>query len=206
MIKRTAAYALLLLFVITGLASPVSKSGLKGKERRFLISELKNTRSQFLESIKGLSAEQLAFKPAPDKWSVDECIRHIALAESGLWTWASSVLKQPLNAEMRSQIKVTDQQLIAMVADRTQKAQAPETLNPATAKWTNITEATNDFKVRRDSITKYVRSTADDMRNHVTTAQLGAVDAYQLLLLISAHTTRHTKQIEEIKMAPGFPK
>jgi hypothetical protein len=45
------------------------------------------------------------------------------------------------------------------------------------------------------------------MRNHVTESpMLGAMDAYQLMLLISAHTARHTAQIEEVKAHPNFPK
>jgi hypothetical protein len=31
-------------------------------------------------------------------------------------------------------------------------------------------------------------------------------DAYQWLLFLSAHTERHTKQIEEVKATAGFPK
>jgi len=32
------------------------------------------------------------------------------------------------------------------------------------------------------------------------------MDAYQWLLLISAHSARHTAQIEEVKADPNFPK
>jgi hypothetical protein len=35
---------------------------------------------------------------------------------------------------------------------------------------------------------------------------LGPLDAYQWILLISAHSERHTKQIEEVKADPNFPK
>jgi hypothetical protein len=45
-----------------------------------------------------------------------------------------------------------------------------------------------------------------DLRDHVTESFLGPMDAYQWLLYASAHTERHTKQIEEVKAGPNFPK
>ena len=44
------------------------------------------------------------------------------------------------------------------------------------------------------------------MRNYVLQMPIGSIDAYQMLLYISAHTKRHTLQIEEIKANPAFPK
>jgi hypothetical protein len=38
-----------------------------------------------------------------------------------------------------------------------------------------------------------------------TAPVLGPLDAYQWILLISAHSERHTKQIEEVKADPNFP-
>ena len=32
------------------------------------------------------------------------------------------------------------------------------------------------------------------------------MDAYQLILLISAHTERHTAQLNEVKRNPSYPK
>ena len=53
----------------------------------------------------------------------------------------------------------------------------------------------------------YVRTTNDDLRDHFGPhPMLGTMDAYQWILLISAHSERHTKQIEEVKADPNFPK
>jgi hypothetical protein len=32
------------------------------------------------------------------------------------------------------------------------------------------------------------------------------LDAYEFVLLIAAHSERHTKQINEVKLDPNFPK
>ena len=53
----------------------------------------------------------------------------------------------------------------------------------------------------------YVRTTNDDLRDHFGPhPTLGTLDGYQWILLISAHSERHTKQIEEVKADPNFPK
>jgi len=53
----------------------------------------------------------------------------------------------------------------------------------------------------------YVSTTNDDLRDHMGPHPvLGPLDAYQWILLISAHSERHTKQIEEVKADPNFPK
>jgi hypothetical protein len=49
-------------------------------------------------------------------------------------------------------------------------------------------------------------NTQEDMRNHVINFPLGMMDAYQLVLLMSAHTNRHTQQIKEVMADPNFPK
>jgi hypothetical protein len=51
-----------------------------------------------------------------------------------------------------------------------------------------------------------VNSTQDDLRNHVLELPPGTRDAYQVVLMIGAHSNRHTQQIEEVKSNPDFPK
>ena len=45
------------------------------------LAYLESTKAGVLASVKGLSPAQLNFKPAPDRWSVAECLEHIASAE-----------------------------------------------------------------------------------------------------------------------------
>ena len=53
----------------------------------------------------------------------------------------------------------------------------------------------------------YKRQTQDPLREHFFKHPvLGDLDAYQWILLISAHTERHVNQILEVKASPGFPK
>ncbi|MFN2437786.1 MAG: DinB family protein [Chitinophagaceae bacterium] len=206
MLKRTKGYILLILLVITGLANQLPSDTLTSKERKFLINDLKNTKESLAKSIKGLSEAQLKFKPAADKWSVQECVQHLAISDQNLWMWAEGTLKQPANPEERKEIKMSDQEMLNFIADRSKKVQTSEEFKPEQSKWKTTEEAMNAFKEDRNKLIKYVKTTTDDVRNHVTKAPFGSIDVYQIMLMISSHTARHTKQIEEVKADPGFPK
>ncbi|HVG15970.1 MAG TPA: DinB family protein [Chitinophagaceae bacterium] len=206
MLKRTKGIFLLILLVVTGFAGRVSSDTISSQERRFLVDHLKDSKTYLLKAIKGLSEEQMNFKASPEKWSIKECIQHIALSEGGIWQMAEGALKQSANPEKRSEIKISDADLIKMVSGRTQKAQAPETLKPGQASWATASEALSAFKEKRATLIKYAKTTTDDMRNHVGQGGLGTLDAYQMVLLLSAHTRRHTDQILEVKSSPSFPK
>jgi len=101
-------------------------------------------------------------------------------------------------------LKKTDDGVLAMVPDRTHKAQAPEPLVP-----------TNRFGSPEGSIKHFVESrattedflkTATGLRDHVTDSPMGKLDGYEFVLLIAAHSERHTKQINEVKADLNFPK
>lgn len=202
--KRNTGYILLALLVITGFGSQVHNVTISQKERTFLHNDLKSTKKLFLESVKGLSDAQLAFRPSAEAWSVSDCIKHLAISEEEIWLMADEALKQPANPEKRTLIKRSDEELLRMAKDRSRKGKAPEILQPESAKWENTKEALNAFKERRSNLMKYVKTTTHDMRNHVVEKM--AMDSYQVLLLISAHTNRHTQQIGEVRSHPNFPK
>ncbi len=206
MLKRTKGYVLLTLLVLTGLANQVASETLTSKERKFLIGNLKDSKDNLSKSIKGLSETQLNFKSASDKWSVKECVQHLAITEGSLWKMAEEALKQPANAEDRKEIKMTDQDMLNFMTDRSKKFQAAEIVKPVHSKWKTTSEAMNAFKEDRMRLIKYVKTTTDDVRNHVAKAPFGSLDVYQIFLMISSHTARHTKQIEEIKSDLTLPK
>jgi hypothetical protein len=204
MFKRTRGIALLILLVLTGLAGQVSNETLNSKERRYLIGHLKDTRSNLLQSIDGLSEAQWNYKPAKDKWSIRECLLHMVLAEKSFTALATETLKQPPASKAPSKIK--DEELLAAMANRSTTFKAPEQFNPAIAPWKTADAAVAYFKANRAQAIKFVRTTTDNVRAYSTKAPFGEADLYQVYLGMSAHTDRHTQQIHEIKDSPGFPK
>lgn len=206
MLKRTQGRLLLTLLVITGLAGTLNNTSLSGKERKSAINLMKDTRSDVFKSVKGLSDAQLNFKPTPDRWSVKECVYHIALSEKNLWDLLEKTMKAPANPERRAEIKITDEEIIAGVESRDKKVKTIETLEPKNAPYKSVGEALESFKNYRTDHIKYMKSTTEDLRNHVVQMSFGWLDCYQLCLMIAAHSTRHSKQIDEVKADPNFPK
>jgi len=197
--------SLITLLVITGLAGTVNDNTLSKKERKSGISILKETRDDAMNATKGLSESQLNYKITPERWSVKECMYHIAGAEKLLWTMFETAMKAPANPEKRSEIKVTDEQVVKMVEDRTVKAQAPEPIQPKNTGFTSLETALEDFKKNRGEHIKYLKNSTEDLRNHAIQMPFGYIDGYQFILFMAAHSNRHTQQMNEVKADPGFP-
>jgi len=205
MLKRTMGRGLLTLLVVTGLAGTTNDSSISKKERKSGISLLKDTRDAAINTTKGLSEAQLNFREKPERWSVKECMYHIAGAEKLLWTMFEGTMKAQANPEKRSEIKVTDEQVVKMVEDRSVKAQAPEPIQPKNTGFASLEEGINDFKKNRNEHIKYLRNSTEDLRNHVVQMPFGYIDCYQFLLFMAAHSNRHTQQMNQVKADPGFP-
>lgn len=67
------------------------------KERKDAVDLLQKTEQGVFDAIKGLSDAQLKYKPAPDRWSIEECVKHIAVTEQGLWQMASGAIQAAAN-------------------------------------------------------------------------------------------------------------
>ena len=206
MLKRTKGRLLLTLLVITGLAGTLRESSISQKERKSVISLMKDSKNDVLQAVKGLSETQLNYKVGSGHWSVKECTYHIAISEKNLWDMLENTMKVPANAEKRSEIKVTDDQFIKMIEDRSTKVKTMASFEPQNTPYKSSEEALSDFKSRRADHIKYLKSTTEDLRNHVLQMPFGWIDCYQLGLMIAAHSNRHVQQINEVKADAGFPK
>lgn len=195
-------YLLLALLVITGLAGTVTSTSITSKERKFAAGSLKDTRNDFLKSVKSLSKSQLDFRAAPGKWSVKEYVYHEAISEKSLWDFLQSSLKYPANPEKRSEIKLTDEQVIETVESKTNKLKIDGKSYRA---FKTFDEAIESFKLARAEHIKYIKNTTEDLRNHVVQTPVGWVDCYQLCLMISAFCNRRMQQIEEVKSDSHYP-
>ncbi|QEC53374.1 DinB family protein [Anseongella ginsenosidimutans] len=174
------------------------------RDKQDLLDYFQETGNHLLKSIDGLNNQQMQFKPAEDKWSINQCLEHIILTEKLLFGMAKKVIEQPANPERKKEIKTTDEEIISMMTDRSKKAQAPEAAVPGDT-YASTSEAVAAFKEHRKVLTEYIRSTPENLRDHVTDSPMGPVDAYQFLLFTAAHCSRHTLQIEEVKVQPAYP-
>ena len=178
-------------------------------ERDLALSYLYSSQKQFVDSLEGLSPAQLNFKPAPDRWSIAECAEHIMLSEDMIFALITTQIMKSPAVEPKlpaSEREKNDMQVIASVESREKKFTAPEQLKP-TGKVANVPDAVAHFNASRAITLDYVRSGQDDLRHHYGThPTMGSMDAYDWILMLAAHTERHTAQIKEIKADPNFPK
>ena len=112
-------------------------------------------------------------------------------------------MNAPANPEKRLGIK--DKYIVTFLTDRSKKGQAPEPIQPK-GNFKSMEEMIQQFNAARDKHIEYMKTTQDDIRNHCTPhPAFGMLDSYQWMLLVAAHSKRHTLQIEEVKASPGFP-
>lgn len=179
-------------------------------ERDHAIAELEGSKKAFLDATSGLSAAQWNFKSAPDRWSIAECSEHIALSEGFIFGLVSEkIMKDPANPEKRDAAKGKDDLILQMMQNRTYKAKAPEPIDPAKHGVMTPEESVKLFLDTRAHTIEYVKTTQEDLRDHLfdhPVPAIGTLDAYQWIMLISGHTRRHTLQILEVKADPNFPK
>jgi DinB superfamily len=175
-------------------------------EKEMVAKHLEASLKTLSASVDGLSEAQLNFKPDTSKWSIKECVYHLALSETNIWGWMQGVMSAPADPAKRALVKATDEQVMTGVEDRSHKVKTSEPFEPKNAKWANKDEAMAFLKAEREKHISYMNASADDFRNHVAEqGPMGPMDACQIILLMAQHTVRHTKQIEEVKASQGYP-
>src|ERR1700712_1115704 len=177
--KRILITAFLSLALYQGNAQQKSTNMLTTSERETAIQLLKQTEAGVFDAAKGLSEAQLNYKASPDKWSVAECIKHIAAAEKELWAMAEPALTQTANPEKRADIKFNDDDLVKAVEDRTHKSKTFAALEPANSPYKTVPEALAAFKAGRERLIALVKNTKVDLRDHVLVLSVGTYDSYQ---------------------------
>ena len=196
---------ILLVSLLSAFTLPAYK--ISADEQTLLVNHLQRTAKELRAAVKGLSPEQFKFKAAPEKWSVAECLEHISTSEEFIRQVATErALKSPAKADGIAERKKNDEKILVGMVDRSQKFQAPEPLKPSNKFATPQAALEHFLKARKDTVA-LVKTADADFRAHTAPHPVfKELDAYQWLLVVSAHSERHTKQILEVKADPNFPK
>src|SRR5260370_19935194 len=113
-------------------------------------------------------------------------MEHIAASEDYIRGMVKEKVMMAPAGEAGREAKKTDDAVLAMVADRSTKAQAPEPLVP-----------TNRFGSPEGSIKHFVETraatedflkTSTGLRDHVADSPMGKLDGYEFVLLIAVHS------------------
>jgi DinB superfamily len=191
--KVTASVILLTMFSVGMSSAPLTE-----RERQRLLAHLDMTASWLTDEVSGLSPDQLAFRRAPDAWTIVEVLDHLLVVGPIYW----QDLQNAMNAPGGRKSPSTDADILWYGIDRTNREKAiPSEVPKGLRDLRSGLEAHRKLHAR---LVEYIRSTKDDLRGHIVERQ--SCDAYQWALLISTHEQRHILQIREIKADPNFPK
>ncbi|HAH50838.1 MAG TPA: hypothetical protein DCL80_06050 [Balneola sp.] len=186
----------ILLVLGFGIITMPLMAQLSQTERDFAISYLKATHNNIVEVVKDLPEESFNYKPKEGGWSVSNALEHILLTETAFFGMAQGTL---VNDESMSEKDMSgkDGILIGMLANRGTKVKTAAPFEP-TGKWDTKEDMLAELEKSRNQLIDFLSSTDADLRGHVTTIPVGEVDVYQIILIISAHSQRHTFHVQEV--------
>lgn len=165
------------------------------EERRHLLGELERGARELRQALEGLEEELAARKPAPDRWSVLDCVEHVAVVEQHLLgrLEAAAPAAGPVGTLQR------EARIMERAGDRSRPVPAPEMAHPR-GRFASVSEALAHFEAARARTVRFVAECGIDLRGQATTHPLiGAVNAQETVLMMALHPVRHAKQIAEIR-------
>jgi uncharacterized damage-inducible protein DinB len=166
-------------------------------ERQEILASLETGSEALLGALRGVTDDLAARFPAPERWSILQCVEHVALAEEYLFslTQSSKFSDTPLIDEQREIL------IAARGADRSLKRESPSYALP-NGSFVTLHEALQSFQASRERTIQFVSTNEDDLRRKIAVHPIiGTVNCHEVLLLMAVHPARHAKQIEESKVA-----
>lgn len=196
---------LILLSLLACVPVLAADAGMTPEERGNALKWLEESRNEFLVAIDGVTEAQWVWKPSADRWSVGEVAEHIVLAEASQFANVQKAIASTPDPSWEAKTKGKTERLVAVLAPRLGKAQAPEAIVPQGHM--SRTEVKERFERQRVEIVKFATQTDAPLKKYVIDNPFfGPLNGYNWLIYAPLHTMRHDKQIAEVKATPGYPK
>jgi hypothetical protein len=175
-------------------------------DRARLLQMLRESSARFTASLRGLSPDQLAYKPAPDRWSILETAEHVTAAERGSGKLIRN--KLPGMTATAEDLARTEKALALIDASLTVRDRiipAPDFILP-TGRWKTGDEVLAVFQESRDATIDFLTTAPAGIDQCVAPHPLlGPLTGSQWGYFLARHSDRHVLQIEETKRHPGYP-
>lgn len=174
-------------------------------ERQRLTQYLAETRERLLGLARGLTAQQLDYKPAPDRWSIADCLEHLTIAEGRVLPRIEEALHASPDPAKRSAWAGRDDELVQNIANRVNRVQAPDFVQPK-GQWRHQ-DLIRQLEAVRQRTLDFAATTNAGLRHHFYLHPFfGELDCYQWLTIMGSHFERHRRQVEEIMADASFPR
>lgn len=165
-------------------------------ERRHILNMLHEGGEELRMSVAGLDSDTVQRKPSPDRWSVLDCLEHIAIVEEAMY----ALVQQAVPADQPCPNPAREAKILAYGLDRARIIAAPQEVYP-TGLMPAMKKSMMRFDRARGLTVRWVEEFAGDPRAFITTHPLikGPVNCYEMMLMIALHPKRHAAQIREIR-------
>jgi len=195
-----------------GLAAETDLSGaqITEEDRARLVKLLNDTEARFFSLLAGVSDSQWNWKPAPERWSVGECAEHIVRSNEALFGAAKVALAGEPNSEWKEKTQGKAELLMQVMPNRNPGgaggASAPQEIRPSGE--IGRGELIARFTALYDELEERVTSSEEPMKAHTEEHPFpifGTLSAYDWIIYVPLHTTRHSKQMVEVMETDGYP-
>lgn len=175
-------------------------------ERARVVAYLKETKGALIDSTRGLTEAQWRHRPAPEEWSIGDCVEHLAITEASLLRGIQRMASAPPAPEDQLALAAGKEELIAKaVPSRGRRVKGPPEAMPK-GEWSDPGALLARFIDVRERVIDYVETTGDPIRTRqFAHFVFGPLDGFQWLIFMAAHSERHRRQLEEVKSSAGFP-
>jgi hypothetical protein len=190
------------LLPLVAIAFRLAGAGMSPEDREHLLVHFEMTERMLADEVRGLSPAQLEYRASADRWTIRECVSHLAIAEPDYWRDLTKALKAPPDMKGKKSSN-TDADILWYGIDRVQHTKTGGG-HEKVETYKDVREALARFQSLRATMVEYIKSTSDDMRAHSFGGQ-HPIDCWQWMLEISTHAERHIMQIREIKADLNYP-
>jgi len=172
-----------------------------------VIKDLKEIETITTEEFQNLSEEELVWKPAPDKWSIAECLKHIIIANT---IYNKDINKRLQTAEVKTieypiKFSITGKLFLYAVDPKYKwKVPAPKIFKPIKDnKVLNGTETVKYFLKLQEEIIETAKKGCAYDHQHVHTysplSKLLKFNVGEQLYIMMRHTKKHVNQALNVK-------
>lgn len=159
-------------------------------------------RDRLLDELGALSEAQLAFRPAPGAWSLNEVAHHLLLVEQGV---AASFARPP-KPEPRTVRHLVGRVLVRLLLGSPLRVRVPTrrvlptgeiTLPEIRTRWSGVSR---ELEGQLSEITPATLG-----RPAMKHPYSGPLDARRTLNFLGRHFRHHLRQVARVRRAPAFP-
>jgi hypothetical protein len=166
-------------------------------DRDKCLALLAQGRTALLDSVSGISEEQAAMRPDPNRWSVLECVEHVAITEDRLLRFLTSQPRPAPSSDEPSR----EELFMRLAADRGRKFKAPDFVQP-TGRFDSLAVALDEFLQARARVADYIERCPDDLRARGSVhPAIGPVTGQEFFVILALHPARHAEQIRELRQS-----